>query len=76
MPGWSGCGDLGMDSNADFFHRERFASLKRYLRARRNQGRCSHAFRQQTERCNRLCRVRFRRSHRARRDLGIGPDLD
>jgi hypothetical protein len=34
-PGAAGCGQAGMDSNADFFGRERFVSLKRYVRARR-----------------------------------------
>ena len=29
------CGWIGMDSNADFFGRERFVSVKRYVRARR-----------------------------------------
>ena len=29
------CGERGMDSNADFLGRERFASLKCYVRARR-----------------------------------------
>ena len=35
----AGRGQSGKDSGADFLGRERFASLKRYLRARRaNQG--------------------------------------
>jgi hypothetical protein len=33
--GTPGCGDPASDSNADFFRRERFANLKRYVRARR-----------------------------------------
>src|SRR5258708_7649911 len=38
LPCWrerTACGDPGSDSNAGFFRRERFASLKRYVRARR-----------------------------------------
>jgi hypothetical protein len=35
LPGTSGCGDPGRDSNADFFRRERLASFVRYVRARR-----------------------------------------
>jgi hypothetical protein len=61
----------GSDSNADFFRREHVASLKRYVRARREPREFSHATRQQTERCNRVCRFRLRRRHRARRVLGF-----
>jgi hypothetical protein len=34
----AGCRESGKDSNADFLGRERFASLARYVRARRDQG--------------------------------------
>src|SRR5436190_1360511 len=37
LPGAAACGQAGMDSNADFFGRERFVSLKRYVRPRRHQ---------------------------------------
>jgi hypothetical protein len=39
------------------------------MRARREPGELSHDIRQQIERCHRVCRLRLRRSHRARRDL-------
>jgi hypothetical protein len=38
LPEARGCGDLGIDSNTDFFRRERFVSLKRYCEHDVNQG--------------------------------------
>ena len=39
LPGTFRCGHVGMDSNADFFRRERFASFARYREHDVNQGR-------------------------------------
>ena len=66
----AGCGPVGMDSNTDFFGRERFVSLKRYVRARREPREYSHDHGQQTERCYRVRRIRLRRRHCDRRVLG------
>ena len=65
-----------MDSNADFFGRERFVSVKRYERARREPGEKSHDHGQQTERCNRVRRIRLRRRHCDRRVLGFRSRLE
>ena len=65
------CGQVGMDSNTDFFGRERFVSLKRYVRARREPREYSHDHGQQTERCNRVRRIRLCRRHCDRRVLGF-----
>ena len=42
LSGTFGCAHVGMDSNADFFGRERLASVESYLRARREPREYSH----------------------------------
>ena len=69
--GAAACGEPWMDSNTDFFGRERFVSLKRYVRARRAPREYSHDHGQQTERCYRVRRIRLRRRHCDRRVLGF-----
>ena len=75
LSGTFGPRNIGMDSNADFFSRERLASVESYLRARREPGSIPNGFRKstrrQTERCNGVCRNRFRRRYCARRVLGL-----
>ena len=70
MRAGSNCGEVGRDRNTDFFGRERLASFNVNSGHDVNQGSTSHDFRQQTERCYRVCRLRVRRRHRARRVLG------
>lgn len=64
------CGNVTNDSSADCFHPERFASLAVTAGSDVNQGEFRD-FRQQTERCNRLCSIRLCRRHCARSVLGL-----
>ena len=75
LPGADAGREARMDSNADFLGRERFASLNCYSWARREPGSYPNGFRkssrQQTQRCNRVCCIRFRRRDCARRVLNL-----
>src|SRR6476660_6066474 len=74
LPEHRPCGEVGIVSDADFFRRERIANFRFNAGSDVNQGSLSNglrrSFRQQTERCHRLYRIRLRRRHRARRVLG------
>src|SRR6266852_2405911 len=69
-PAVLGGGDAASDSSADFFRREPIVSLCVTADSDVNQGGFPRDFRQQTERCYRVCRNRLCWRDRARRVLG------